>query len=322
MTEGNTDVMRFARQGRRRVEADFNGGRLVSDAGLLLLRETDRQSGLSEALASGLSEGRQPGKIVHEPSTMLTPRVHAIAAGYEDLNDHQTLRSAFPDVPIIFRGDSGFCRWRLMRWCDRHEVGYIIGLARNQRLEAISAPFMQRVEADFQQSGETQGRFHEIDYAAEAWDRSRQVIVKAERLEQGPNLRFIVTNLTANAGDARTLYDALYCARGEMENRIKEQQLGLFADRTSCSKMIANQFRLLLAVAAYTLMQHLRRQTLHGTKLAHAQVTTIRTKLIQIAARVKVSARRVVLHLSSTCPLQPLFRRLAQRLHRMHFDTR
>jgi len=123
------------------------------------------------------------------------------------------------------------------------------------------------------------------------------------------------------AGDAQTLYDELYCARGEMENRIKEQQLGLFADRASCSTMLANQFRLLLSSAAYVLMQTLRRTVLAGTELARAQMSTIRTKLIKIAARVVVSARRVVLHLSSSCPLQPLFRQLACRLARLHFDT-
>ena len=166
-----------------------------------------------------------------------------------------------------------------------------------------------------------------IDYAAGTWDQSRKVIVKAERLHEGPNLRFIVTNLPLPAqanlqpDAAQTLYDQLYCARGEMENRIKEQQLGLFADRTSSSTMRANQFRLLLSSAAYVLIQSLRRTVLAGTQLAKAQATTIRTKLIKIAARVIVSARRVVLHLSSSCPLQPLFRQLAHRLARLSFDT-
>jgi len=235
------------------------------------------------------------------------------------------LRCAFPGVRIIFRGDSGFCRWKLMRWCDRHDVHYILGLARNKRLEAMSESFMQAAEQDYESTGDKQRQFHAIDYAAGTWDRPRnhprKVIVKAERLHEGPNLRFIVTNLPPEVGDAQRLYDELYCARGEMENRIKEQQLGLFADRTSSSTMLANQFRLLLSSAAYVLIQTLRRVALAGTELAKAQVTTIRTKLIKIAARVIVSARRVVLHLSSSCPLQPLFRQLAHRLAKLHFDT-
>jgi hypothetical protein len=431
------------------VEADFGGGRLVSNGGLLAIREVDQRTRFTATLAGCLGDPRQPAKIQHEQSTMLAQRIHAIAAGYEDANDHQTLREdpmlqlcagidpvegarlaspstlsrltnritrrdcvamhevlvdqfiasfseapaelildfdatddpvhgrqegrffhgyydgycylplyvfcgdellcaylrpgnidpaqhtrailkllvdklrrAFPGVKIIFRGDSGFCRWKLMRWCDRHDVHYIIGLARNKRLEAMSQSFMDRAEADYEATGDKQRQFHVIDYAAGTWDRPRKVIVKAERLHEGPNLRFIVTNLPPEVGDGQTLYDELYCARGEMENRIKEQQLGLFADRTSSSTMLANQFRLLLSCAAYVLIQTLRRTVLAGTELAKAQVTTIRTKLIKIAARVVVSARRVVLHLSTTCPRQPLFRRLAQRLVTLHFDTR
>ena len=231
------------------------------------------------------------------------------------------LRRAFPGVKIIFRGDSGFCRWKLMRWCDRHDVHYILGLSRNRRLEAMSQSFMDKAEADYEATGLKQRQFHMIDYAAGSWDRPRKVIVKAERLHEGPNLRLIVTNLPPEVGDAQRLYDDLYCARGEMENRIKEQQLGLFADRTSSSTMLANQFRLLLSSAAYVLMQTLRRVVLAGTQLARAQVSTIRTKLIKIAARLVVSARRVVLHLSSSCPLQPLFRQLAHRLAALSFDT-
>jgi len=451
MTECNRQSIRFTRQGRRRVEADFDGGRLVSDAGLLMIREVDRRSGLTASLADCLSDPRQPAKIRHDQPTMLAQRIHAIAAGYEDGNDHQALRhdpmlqlcagldpvegatlaspstlsrlehrvtrrdcvamhevfvdhfitsfdtregppkqlildfdatddplhgkqegrffhgyydhycylplyvfcgdellcaylrpsnidaakharailkllvdklrARWPDVQIIFRGDSGFCRWKLMRWCDRHDVDYIIGLARNKRLEKQSESFMAQAEADYERTGDKQRQFHVIDYAAESWDRSRKVIVKAERLREGPNLRLIVTSLSPEMGDAQKLYDDVYCARGEMENRIKEQQLGLFADRTSCSTMLANQFRLLLSSAAYVLMQTLRRTVLAGTDLARAQVTTIRTKLIKIGARVIVSARRVVLHLSSSCPLQPLFGRLAHRLAAIHFDT-
>jgi len=439
--------MQLERQGRRRVEADFNGGRLVSDGGLLLLREIDRRIGLTTALADCLSDPRDPSKIEHEQRTMLAQRLCAIAAGYEDGNDHLTLRhdptlqlcagvdpvkdaklaspatlsrlenrvtradcvrmqetlveqfihsfagktppaelildfdatddrlhgeqegrfyhgyydsycylplyvfcgehlltaylrpsnidaskhtrailkllvrklrSVWPQVRLTIRGDSGFCRWRLMRWCDRHDVHYLLGLAKNQRLKAISQPFMRQAEADYERTGEKQRQFHEIRYGAHTWDGKRRVIVKAERLVQGPNLRFIVTNL---GGDGQHLYDKVYCQRGEMENRIKEQQLDLFADRTSCRRMLANQFRLLLSSAAYVLLQTLRRDALRDTELAQAQMGTIRLKLIKIAARVLGSSRRVVLHLSSSHPQQAVFRAVVRRLHEDCFDT-
>mgnify|MGYP006280761593 CR=1 FL=1 len=350
MTECNTDGMRFSRQGRRRVEADFQGGRLVSDAGLLALREVDRRCGLTAALAESIGDPRQPAKIRHEQSTMLAQRIHAIAAGYEDDNDHHTLRhdpmlqlcadiepvedatlaspstlsrlttrvtrrdcvamhevlidrfiasfdevpeeltldfdatddrmhgnqedrffhgyyggycylplyvfcgdellcaylrpsnidaakhawailkllvdklrATWPGVKITFRGDSGFCRWKLMRWCDQHEVQYILGLARNKRLERMSESFMEQAEADYEKTQEKQRQFHTIDYAADTWDRTHRVIVKAERLQEGPNLRFVVTNLplpsqgSSRDEAAQRLYDRVYCVRGEME---------------------------------------------------------------------------------------------------------
>jgi len=223
------------------------------------------------------------------------------------------LRAAWPEVRIIIRGDSGFCRWRLMRFCDRRGIGYVLGLARNPRLEKAAQPLMQAVEEKYVQTGAKQRQFHWISYAAESWDRPRPVVVKTERLLEGPNIRFVVTAPGCEL-EAEDLYDRVYCARGEMENRIKEQQLMLFADRTSCSRMLSNQFRLLLSSAAYVLMQHLRRAALQGTEMARAQASTIRLKLIKIAARVVVSARRVMLHLASSCPLQPLFRLAAARL--------
>jgi len=222
------------------------------------------------------------------------------------------LREAWPKVKIILRGDSGFCRWRLMRWCDRHDVFYVLGLARNKVLERMAKPFMQTAESKFARTGRKQRRFHAVRYAAETWDRRRRVIVKAERLPQGPNVRFVVTNLLEPT--PRHIYDGLYTARADMENRIKEQQLGLFADRTSCRKFLANQFRLLLASAAYVLIEHIRRTVLKGTDLAKAQVTTLRLKLFKIAARVTTSVRRVVFHLASSYPYQPLFRQTVDRL--------
>ena len=221
------------------------------------------------------------------------------------------LRQAWPAVRIVFRGDSGFCRWRLMRWCDRHDVGYVIGLARNKVLERMAEPFMTRAKQQYEQTKQKQRVFTTFQYAAGTWDRERRVIHKAEHNSQGDNPRFVVTNL---AGDAQPLYDETYCARGEMENRIKEQQLGLFAGRTSCHKFVANQFRLLLSSFAYGLIETLRRTALAGTELAKAQATTIRTKLLKVGAVVVSSVRRLVLRLSSAYPLKDLFAQAARRL--------
>jgi hypothetical protein len=225
-------------------------------------------------------------------------------------------RDVWPDVKIMIRGDSGFCRWRLMRWCEKHDVHYVFGLARNKVLERIAAPFMAQAEAAFEHTGAKVRHFHEITYGAKTWDRQRRVIVKAERLEQGPNLRFVMTNLADPTPQA--IYDGLYTPRGDMENRIKEQQLYLFADRTSCHKFAANQFRVLLASAAYVLIEHIRRTALKGTELARAQVSTIRLKLFKIAGRIVTSVRRVVFHLSSSCPYQSVFRQLVERLVPRH----
>jgi hypothetical protein len=221
-------------------------------------------------------------------------------------------RRQWPHVRIIFRGDSGFCRWKLMRWCDKHDVGYIIGLARNKVLERRAQPWTEASAAQFAQTQDKQRLFAEFTYAAATWDRERRVIVKAEHLQQGPNSRFVVTNLTG-APDA--LYDDCYCPRGDAENRLKEQQLGLFADRTSCHDFVANQFRVLLSAAAYVLLETLRRETLKETELAQAQVETIRLKLLKIGARVVGSVRRVVIHLAEGYPLKGLFACLLARLH-------
>ena len=438
MTECTRKSLSFSRLKKQRIVADFEGGRLTSDGGALLLREVDRQLGLTASLAACVADPREPAKITHHLRTLLVQRIFGIALGYEDLNDHQTLRDDplfailagqrpdpdqplaspstlcrfentvtreslarlsavfveqfiasydrppkeivldfdatddlvhgrqegrffhgyydcycflplyvfcddrllcaylrpsnidaakhsrailkllverirqdWPDTRIIFRGDSGFCRWKLLRWCERHEVGYVVGLACNKVLERRAAPFMQAAEEAFTQAGHKQRNFHEVWYAAGTWDRQRRIIVKAERLEKGPNCRYVVTNLTEAPQE---IYDGRYTARGDMENRIKEQQLDLFADRTSCHGFIANQFRLLLASAAYVLIEHLRRVGLKGTELAKAQVSTIRLKLLKVAARVVTSVRRVVLHFSSAYPYQALFRLLVARL--------
>jgi hypothetical protein len=223
----------------------------------------------------------------------------------------ERFRQAWPQVRIIFRADSGFCRWKMLRWCERHDVHYIVGLARNKRLEALAQGWMEQAEKDYLATGQKQRLFHDLEYAAGSWDQARRVISKAEYLQGGPNHRFVVTNLS---GDGQKLYDELYCQRGEAENRIKEQQLHLFADRTSCHDFEANQFRVLLSAAAYVLMNHIRREGLAGTELEQAQVDTIRLKLLKIGGRVVCSVRRVVLHLSTACPVQKLFALVASRL--------
>jgi Transposase DDE domain group 1 len=438
MTECNDDPLHFASIGPKAVVADFNGGRLTTEAGALLLREIGQELGLFDALDRVIPDPRWLPIVVHDQKAMLAQRIIAIALGYEDLNDHQALRSdpalqlaagkdpdpalplaspptlcrlenrvdrktlvkiaevlvdqfiashldppehlildfdatddlihgkqersffhgyydhhcflplyvfcgdelltaylrpsdidaakhgravlkllarklraAWPEVKITIRGDSGFCRWRLMRWCDSRGIGYVLGLAKNKVLERSARDEIERAQRQFLRTGQPQRVFGSFSYAAGSWDRPRRVIIKAEHTTQGPNPRFVVVNVP---GDPQELYEDVYCQRGEMENRIKEQQLGLFADRTSCHRFVANQFRLLLSSAAYVLVQALRRTALAGTELARAQVGTIRLKLFKVAARVVVSVRRVVFHLSSGYPYQAVFREVYERL--------
>ena len=438
MTHCTGSTMTFSRLQSRAIHADFLGGRLTTDAGSLLLREVADRIGLFDALDRVIPDPRLPEMIRHDQKAMLAQRITAIALGYEDLNDHQTLRSdpalqiavgqlpdptaslaspptlcrlenrvdrstlikisevlldqflaahatppehlildfdatddpihgqqegrffhgyydhycflplyvfcgdellvaylrpskidaarhsravlkllvgklrtAWPAVKITIRGDSGFCRWKLMRWCDSHDVGYVLGLAKNRKLEALALDWTERARRQFERTKEPQRLFGSVGYAAKSWDRSRRVILKAEHNAGGPNPRFIVTNVP---GNPRELYDEVYCQRGEMENRIKEQQLDLFAGRTSCHRFVANAFRLLLSSAAYVLMQALRREALSETELEQAQIGTIRLKLLKVAARVLVSARRVVFHLASGYPYQKLFDLVRERL--------
>ena len=438
MIECTRKSLQFSSLSRKKILADFDGGHLTSDGGALLLREANRRTGLIDALAECITDPREPAKIRHDARTMLAQRIYGIALGYEDGNDHQTLRhdpmmqilaeaapdpedplaspstlcrfenwvnrqslarmsevlvdqfiasypkppgeiildfdatedavhgqqegrffhgyydcycflplyvfcgdrllcaylrpskidgakhargilkllvrrlrESWPEVRIIFRGDSGFCRWKTLKYCDKSDIGYVVGIAKNVTLKRYAKPFMAAAEKAYDATGEKQRSFHEFEYGAKTWDRKRRVILKAEHLPKGANARFVVTNLDRAASD---IYDGLYTQRGDMENRIKEQQLYLYADRTSCSRFVANQFRLLLASAAYVLIEHLRREGLKGTELAKAQVSTIRLKLFKIAARVVVSVRRVVLHLSSGYPYRTLLARLVPQL--------
>lgn len=438
MTKCNREALTFSSLFRRRISADFDGGRLTSDAGGVLLREVDRRIGLTKALAECIADPRDPDKVIHNVQTLLAQRIYGIALGYEDLNDHETLRTdpvmqvlaeqppdpsrplaspatlcrfenritrqslarmsgvwvdqfiasfkrapkklvldfdptddlvhgdqekkffhgyydhdcflplyvfcgerllcaylrpanidgalhtrailrllvnrlrkAWPKVRIIFRADAGLCRWKTLKYCDEHDIGYVVGLTGNAVLKRVASPGMALAHSQFVMTGEKQRDFYEASYAAKTWDRKRRVIIKAEHLEKGPNTRFVVTNLDHPPPE---IYDDWYAPRGEMENRIKEQQLGLFADRTSCHKFLANQFRLQLASAAYVLIEHLRREGLHGTELARAQVSTIRSKLFKIAARVRISVRRIVFHLSGNYPYPQILQRLTARL--------
>jgi len=208
------------------------------------------------------------------------------------------IRAAWPRTRIIYRGDSGCCRWETMRWCDNHGVGYILGLAKNNRIAKHAEPLLRQARARFEQTGTKQKLFGEARYAAATWDRERRVIIKAEHLPKGANPRYVVTNME---GEPVEIYEK-YCARGEMENRIKEQQLCLFADRTSCSRWLPNQLRVLLSGLAYTLLNAIRRLGLAGTDMARARCDTIRLKLLKIGAAVVRNTRRVQLLLSDSYP--------------------
>ena len=221
------------------------------------------------------------------------------------------LRQTWPDVRITLRADSGFCRDPMLRWCERHGVGYIVGLAKNTRLNGQAEIWMALAEAAYRPSGEKQRLFVDLRYGAHSWKERRRVIARLEHGPKGANPRYVVTNLE---GDGQHLYDKLYCQRGEMENRIKECQLDMFADRTSCHDWWPNQFRLILSSLAYGLIEAIRRLALKGTDMARAQAGTIRLKLLKIGAVVIRNTRRVALHLSTACPDKALFHLAAAKL--------
>ena len=434
MPKCTKNKIEFGRFGRRVIEADFSGGDLSSDGGLLLLRQVDRHLGLSRAAAAAIPDPRDPERIRHSLRDLLAQRLYGLCCGYEDLNDHKTLRDdvlmqtavgrdealasaptfsrlenratraqawalhgvlieqfiashdsapeelvldidasdvplhgaqelsqfhayydhhcylplyvfcgqamlacvlrpskidgakhaaalikllvkrlrqAWPNTRFIVRGDSGFCRRRLLQWCERSDVGYVIGLARNARLHAAVELAEASLADAFEASGTKQRLVGEFDYAAKSWPHERRVITRLEYGSQGTNPRFIVTNLE---GDPVQLYDHLYCQRGEAENRIKEAQLDLFGTRASCSRFIANQFRLLLAALAYTLMQRLRALALQASELERASAATIRVRLLKIGAAILRNTRRVRVMLASHHPLRELFATAAARL--------
>ena len=215
------------------------------------------------------------------------------------------IRARWPRVKIVLRGDSGFAREELMAWCETHRVDYVFGLARNDRLVGAIGEELAAAEAESLAQGAPARRFADVAWSTrDSWSRARRVVAKAEHLPQGPNPRFVVTSLPASAIDARTLYEDVYCARGAVENRIKEQQLDLFADRTSAATMRANQLRLWFASFAYVLLEALRRIGLRHTQFATATCGTIRLKLLKIGAQVRRSVRRIKVAMASAFPYQ------------------
>jgi len=218
------------------------------------------------------------------------------------------LRAAWPEVQISLRGDSGFARDVIMTWCEANEVDYIFGLARNARLERMLAPAMRSTRAWHRLTGQAARSFMELKYRThKTWSATRRVVAKAEVLDKGDNPRFVVTSLAAREHPARHLYEVDYCARGDMENRIKEQQLDMFADRTSTATLRANQLRLWIASIAYCIVNDLRELGLKGTRMAKAQCGTIRTRLLKIGAAVSISVRRILIRMPRSCPFQDLF---------------
>jgi len=227
----------------------------------------------------------------------------------------ERIRRQWSTVRIIVRGDSGFCREPLMRWCEENQVHFVFGLARNARLQRILGKELHEAKWQFEATGRPSRVFKEFTYRTrKSWSRERRVVGKAEHLAKGSNPRFVVTSLSAQELDARTLYENVYCARGEMENRIKEQQLCLFADRTSCATMRANQLRLWLSSVAYTLLLALRQFGLQDTEMAQARCDTIRLKLLKLGALVRITVRRVWISFSESCPYQRVFAQAYENL--------
>ena len=219
----------------------------------------------------------------------------------------EQVRQRWPEVEIVLRADSGFCREELMAWCECNRAGYVLGLARNPRLRALIDAPMEEAKALHQSTGEAARVFSGFQYSTlKSWSCERRVVAKAEYLDKGENPRFVVTSLDPEQWPAQALYEKFYCARGEMENRIKEQMC-LFADRLSTKQMHSNQLRLYFSALAYTLMEALRRLGLKGTEWAQAQVDTIRLRLLKIGTVVRVSVRRVLLQFSSSYPWQAIF---------------
>ncbi len=434
MTVCHKSELEFPGCKNRKVQANFNGGNITSDGGVMLLSQADKQINLTNRIASLIDDLRCKGKIDHSILNMLRQRVYGLAMGYEDVNDHIHLRKdiaiqtavgsdrnlassstlnrfensvdqelcrkinsmfieffiesfekapqevildfdptdcpvygdqagkffhgyykhycflplyvfsgkhllaaclkpadidpskgalellksiservkeEWPDVKIIFRADSGFCRHHLMDFCDEHDIGYIIGIGKNPRLQKKSESLSKAAIYRFEALNEKLRLFGEFQYGAESWQYERRIIAKSECSDEGLSSRFLVTNIT---GNCQELYENLYCPRGEAENRIKAQQMDLFANRTSCTKWYPNQFRILLSGLAYTLIEAIKRLALQKTELASATCGSIRLKLLKIGAVVLKNTRRIRLLLSSSYPYKDLFHKVVCRL--------
>jgi hypothetical protein len=440
MTECIQETFSFTAHFSQRVESGFIGGRVSSDGGALLLREADRKINLLGRLASCFTDKRAADRVEHPLAALLAQRIYGLALGYEDLNDHEQLRTdplfavlsgkrdveaplagkstlnrlelsgnteryhkigysaeaidrlltelyieshsaapaevvldldatdiplyghqperffhgyydaycylplyifcgdqllcarlrpanqdaakgaleevqrivaqlrqSWPEVRIVLRADSGFCREDLMAWCEQNQVDYLFGLARNARLRKLIDTQIEQAKALHQSTGKAARVFSGFQYQTQkSWSCARRVVAKAEYLDKGENPRFVVTSLKPEQWADQELYEQFYCARGEMENRIKEQMC-LFAYRLSTEEMKGNQLRLYFSALAYTLMEALRRLGLQGTEWAEAQVDTIRLKLLKIGARIRLSVRRIVLELSSAYPWKEVY---------------
>lgn len=463
MTECTQTSFAFATQHRREVVANFDGGTITTEAGSLLLHQTEQKTGILRQFAGCFRDYRDPTRIEHSVTELIRQRVYGLAQGYEDLNDHDQLRAdpllamisgkadvegkqrrrerdrgqagagkstlnrleltpadaneksrykkialntqavddllvdlyiqrqprrpqrivldldatddrlhghqegrfyhgyygdycylplyifigetlvcarlresnqdvsagsveeverivarlrrVWPTAEIVLRADSGFCRDELMSWCEQHQVDYAFGFAKNSRLLKRIRKQMQKAQRRHTETGRPARLFHQFRYRTrDSWSRKRRVVAKAECLDKGKNPRFVVTSLTKM--EARSLYEDFYCARGEMENRIKEQQLDLFADRTSTALLRSNQVRLYFSSIAYCLLQALRELGLAGTKMAKAQCSTIRVRLLKIGARVRVTVRRVWISMASGHPARELFALVYRNLER------
>lgn len=440
MTECSQLSFDFGRLGSREVVARFDGGRISSDGGAGLLALVDKKLNLLPRFAECFLDGRRQDLVQHSILEMVSQRVYGLALGYEDLNDHEQLRTDpvmgvlsgktkgdalagkstlnrlelgdgmpnrykkitfwkeavdellvnvfleahtqppeeividldttdlalhgnqegrffhgyydhycylplyifcgehllcarmrtadsdasagcvveierivarirgnWPAVKVILRADSGFCRPELMEWCESQQVDYVIGMAKNARLKRIIGKQLHDAEQEWNKTGKAARVFTEFDYRTKkSWKKERRMVAKAEHIAGKSNPRFVVTSLSPERWEAKRLYEDMYCGRGDMENRVKEQY-SLFADRVSTETMRGNQYRLYLSVMAYVLMSGLRRLGLKGTEMETAQVGTIRTRLLKIGAQVKVSVRKMWISLAQSYPWQTLF---------------
>lgn len=221
------------------------------------------------------------------------------------------LRQVWPNTNIIFRGDAGFCRDAMLLWCERHGVQFIVGMAKNKRLERAIEKDVARAKELFEQTGKTQRIHTRFEYAAKSWKVKRTMVARVEYSEHGASVRFIATNVN---GYSKRLYDKLYCPRGDMENKIKQQKLDLFSDRTSCHLFVSNQMRLIFSSFAYILIQALQDKVLKGTEIAKAYAGTVRNHLFKIGAVITRNTRRVRVMMSSAYPRQEVFQKVVRKL--------